>query len=1056
MDFPMASPDPLDGAVEIADRSALAALATVTGGLAPSTLLQSFADWWVHLAFSPGKQMQLGAKGWRKAIRVADYAVRGLQDASAEPAIEPLPQDHRFADPAWQTPPYDLIAQSFLLAQQWWHAATTGVLGVSRHHEAIVEFVTRQMLDTVAPSNWIATNPLLQARIAETGGRCLIDGAGYVVEDMLRAARGAPAVGSEHFRAGEQVAITPGKIVFRNELIELIQYAPTTATVRPEPVLIVPAWIMKYYILDLSPENSLVCWLVGQGYTVFVISWHNPGSADRDLDLDDYRRMGPIAALDAITALTGATRVHAAGYCLGGTLLAIAAAALARDGDVRLTSLTLLAAQTEFSEPGELGLFIDEAQINLLESMMWSRGYLDSTQMGGAFQMLRSNDLVWSRILTTYLMGEREPMTDLLAWNADGTRLPFAMHSQYLRDLFLDNDLAEGRFHVAGHPVSLSALRMPMFCVGTETDHVAPWRSVHKIHMFTGAEIRFVLTSGGHNVGIVSEPGHPHRNFRLLTREEDGVALAPDEWEAQAARHEGSWWPAWREWLDQHSGPPMPPPWGEDSGAGWVAWRGPRPLCSGALTMDAPTTIENRTFDEIAIGETASLTRTLTLDEIQLFAILSGDVNPAHVDAAYASTDMFHRVIAHGLWGAGLISAVLGTELPGPGAIYLSQSLRFVRPVGLGDAITATVTVAEKQADHHVLGLDCQCVNQLGEVVITGRAEVRAPTEKVSRPRIELPDVRLMPHTRYHRLLDMAHGGQPVVTAVVHPCSADAMLATVEAARAGFIDPLLVGPEAKIKAVAAEAAVDIAAFRIVDAPHSHAAAAQAVALARSGQAPMLMKGSLHSDELMGAVVASETGLRTERRISHAYLMDVPGYPRPLIITDAAINISPTLDEKADIVRNAIDLAHVIGIEHPHVAILAAVETVNSKMRTTLDAAALCKMADRGQISGATLDGPLAFDNAINGAAARKKGISSEVAGRADILLVPDLEAGNMLAKQLTFLSGADAAGIVLGARVPIILTSRADSVRTRLASCALAVLLARAGAGPASPPEAGR
>lgn len=471
--------------------------------------------------------------------------------------------------------------------------------------------------------------------------------------------------------------------------------------------------------------------------------------------------------------------------------------------------------------------------------------------------------------------------------------------------------------------------------------------------------------------------------------------------------------------------------------------------------MDVPSIIENRVFDEIVIGETASLTRTLTRDEIQLFAILSGDVNPAHVDPAYARTDMFHHVIAHGLWSAGLISAVLGTELPGPGAIYLSQSLRFLHPVVPGDMVTASVTVIEKQSDHHVVVLDCRCVNQQGEVVITGMAEVKAPTEKISRPRIELPDVRLMRHDRFHRLLDMAQGGSPVVTAVVHPCSADALAAAVDGAKAGFIQPLLVGPEARINAAAAKTGVDIAAFRIVDAPHSHAAAAQAVALARSGEARMLMKGSLHSDELMGAVVASATGLRTERRVSHAYLMDVPGYPRPLIITDAAINISPTLEEKADIVRNAIDLAHIIGIERPRVAVLAAVETINPKMRTTLDAAALCKMADRGQIAGATLDGPFAFDNAVSGAAAREKGIASKVAGYGDILLVPDLEAGNMLAKQLTFLAGADAAGVVLGARVPIILTSRADSIRTRLASCALGVLLARAATAPAPEPNTG-
>lgn len=460
--------------------------------------------------------------------------------------------------------------------------------------------------------------------------------------------------------------------------------------------------------------------------------------------------------------------------------------------------------------------------------------------------------------------------------------------------------------------------------------------------------------------------------------------------------------------------------------------------------MTVTDMIENRTFDEIVVGDTASVVRTLCKEDIQLFALVSGDVNPAHLDADYAATDMFHRVIAHGMWGGGLISAVLGTELPGPGAIYLSQSLRFIRPVGLGDTITTSVSVKEKRSEHHVLLFDCRCVNQDGDEVITGQAEVRAPTEKIRLPRMTLPDVRISDHDGYHKLIERTRADAAPPTAVAHPCSAAAITATVDAAEAGLILPILVGPEARIRAAAEEAGKDISAYRIVPAAHSHAAATAAVALVRSGEAELLMKGSLHTDELMSAVVSSSTGLRTERRISHAYLMDVPEHPTPLIITDAAINIEPTLEEKADIIRNAIDLAHVIGIENPKVAILSAVETVSPSMRSTLDAAALCKMADRGQISGGVLDGPLAFDNAISEAAAKEKGIVSPVAGKAEILVVPNLEAGNMLAKQLTFLGGADAAGVVLGARVPIILTSRADSLRTRLASCAVAVLLARA------------
>jgi phosphate acetyltransferase len=465
--------------------------------------------------------------------------------------------------------------------------------------------------------------------------------------------------------------------------------------------------------------------------------------------------------------------------------------------------------------------------------------------------------------------------------------------------------------------------------------------------------------------------------------------------------------------------------------------------------------IENRTFAEIAVGDSAQAARTLTADDIQLFAAVSGDANPAHLDPAFARTGLFQDVIAHGMWGGGLISAVIGNQLPGPGAIYLGQSLRFERPVRIGDTVTATVTVVATDAAHQRLDLDCRCTNQRGETVISGEAQVRAPAEKVRRPRAALPEVRVAGHGRYRALIDRVRGGgAPVAAAIAHPCSAAAVQAVADAVAEGLIAPILFGPRAKIAAAAAAAGCDLAGVPIEDAPHSHAAAAAAVAAVRAGRAAMLIKGSLHTDELMGAVVPAATGLRTERRISHAYVMDVPGYPRPLIITDAAINIAPSLEEKADICRNAIGLAHVLGLERPRVAILSAVETVNPKMRSTLEAAALCKMADRGQITGGVLDGPLAFDNAVSEAAAREKGIDGPVAGNADILVVPDIEAGNMLAKQLTFLAGADAAGVVLGAKVPIVLTSRADSQRTRLASVAVAVLLARAvgtavAAGPA-------
>lgn len=462
------------------------------------------------------------------------------------------------------------------------------------------------------------------------------------------------------------------------------------------------------------------------------------------------------------------------------------------------------------------------------------------------------------------------------------------------------------------------------------------------------------------------------------------------------------------------------------------------------LTPPVSGMIENRTFDEIAIGESASSVRTLTQEDIELFALVSGDVNPAHLEPAYAETDLFHKIIVHGMWGGALISAVLGTRLPGPGTIYLSQELHFRAPVGIGDTITTSVTAREKKPEKKRIVFDCLCVNQNGQQVITGTAEVQAPVEKVCRPRVELPEVRLSRHQRFRTLLAQATGQAPAIVAVAHPCDEASLGAVIEMAAAKLIVPILVGPEAKIRAIAAAASLDIDAFRIVDVPHSHAAAARAVALVRAGDAELLMKGSLHTDELMHEVVAADTGLRTERRLSHVYIMDVPTYPRPLLITDAAVNIAPTLEEKRDIVQNAIDLAHVMGVEKPKVAILAAVETVNPAMPATLDAAALCKMADRGQITGGVVDGPLAFDNAVSPEAARQKGIVSPVAGQADILVVPDLEAGNMLAKQLSFLAGADAAGVVVGAKVPIILTSRADSERTRVASCAVAVLMTQA------------
>ncbi len=546
---------------EALDRSLHAFAARSTFGLSPAALTQAYMDWIVHLMASPGKQMQLLQKSAQQMSALAKYMSEcAVHGHGSECCIRPLPQDSRFSDAAWKVWPFNIWSQSFLLQQQWWHYATTGVRGVTQQHENVVEFAARQILDMVSPSNFLLTNPELLQKTLEQGGTNLVRGAQNLFEDMQRSGAGKKPAGTEQFQVGVNVAVTPGKVVFRNRLIELIQYAPTTAAVKPEPILIIPAWIMKYYILDLSPQNSLVKYLTGQGFTVFMVSWLNPAAADRDLGMDDYGKLGVMAAIDAVSAIVPDHGIHAVGYCIGGTLLAPAAAAMGRDGDERLKSATLFATQTDFTEAGELMLFINDSQLAYLDDMMWAQGYLDAKQMAGAFQLLRSNDLVWSRMIREYMMGERSPMIDLMAWNADLTRMPYRMHSEYLHKLFLDNDLAEGRYAVNGKPVALTDIRVPIFAVGTVWDHVAPWRSVYKIQLLTDSEVTFLLTSGGHNAGIVSEPGHNGRTYQVQTKGSTGHYDSPDEWAATAPRKDGSWWPEWVAWLTARSGSDVPPP----------------------------------------------------------------------------------------------------------------------------------------------------------------------------------------------------------------------------------------------------------------------------------------------------------------------------------------------------------------------------------------------------------------------------------------------------------------------------------------------------------------
>jgi polyhydroxyalkanoate synthase len=536
------------------DRLLVSSIGRLTGGLSPTTLTAAFMDWWIHLLASPAKQLELAHLAANAALPWQAAGGNGQRE------IEPLPQDKRFADPRWHRLPFSAIAQAFLSTQHWWQRATTNVPGVTPHHEAMVAFGARQWLDMASPSNWPWSNPQVLERTLAEGGANLVRGARHAFEDACREAAALPPADAERFVVGRDLAATPGRVVARTRLAEVIQYTATTRRTFREPVLIVPAWIMKYYVLDLSPHNSLVKALVDQGFTVFMISWKNPTRDDSKIGLSDYVHLGIDAALAKIAQLLPGRSVHALGYCLGGTLLAMAAARLARTHPQLLKTITLLAAQTDFTDPGELGLFIDAGQVELLDDLMWRQGVLEARQMKGTFQLMRSQDLIWSYRVLNYLLGERRPLTDLMAWNVDGTRMPYRMHSEYLHTLFLDNALARGQAQLDGQPINLADLRAPIFNVGAVQDHIAPWRSVFKLHALTHAEQTFVLTAGGHNVGIVNPPGQARTSHRLKVWRPGDRLLTPDEWLDAAPQVEGSWWTVWFDWLREHSSGQHPAP----------------------------------------------------------------------------------------------------------------------------------------------------------------------------------------------------------------------------------------------------------------------------------------------------------------------------------------------------------------------------------------------------------------------------------------------------------------------------------------------------------------
>ena len=542
------------------DKPLHAWLSHFSGWLSPSTFLSSYYDWLTHLTLSPDKHLELLNNNSTNNLHLLLYLLKICHNQESEPCMALRESDHRFQNDLWNKFPFALYSQLFLMNEQAWDMSTTNIRGVSRHHQNLINFITRQILDIFAPSNFPFTNPeVIEATINESGMN-FVNGINNWLEDASHIINKQPPVGSEEFEVGKNVGVTPGKVVYRNHLIELIQYKPTTAKVYAEPILIVPACIMKYYILDLSPNNSMVKYLVDHGHTVFIISWRNPDSKDRNLSMEDYINLGVLDAIKTVNHIVPQEKIHSVGYCLGGTMLMLAATLMAKRKEEQLKTITLFAAQIDFKDSGELMLFIDESQIAYLEDIMSEKGYLDGSQMAGTFSMLQSVDLIWSKNVLDYQLGKRRPINDLMAWDYDTTRLPYTMHSEYLRKLFLNNDLVEGHYSIDDMALSLEDIDCPVFAVSALRDHVAPWQSVYKIHLFTDTDITFVLTNGGHNSGVVNEPGHPGRSYQLMPHKKGGKYISPELWQETTTHNDGSWWPAWQVWLANHSDNKVRPP----------------------------------------------------------------------------------------------------------------------------------------------------------------------------------------------------------------------------------------------------------------------------------------------------------------------------------------------------------------------------------------------------------------------------------------------------------------------------------------------------------------
>ncbi|MDE1967845.1 MAG: class I poly(R)-hydroxyalkanoic acid synthase [Alphaproteobacteria bacterium] len=520
----------------------------------PLNVGSAFLEMTRRMMVNPAPVIEAQFSLWQDYMRLWQSAAERFLGGNPAPVVQPAPNDHRFKDDAWrESTLFDFIKQSYLLTARWLQSTVKKVDGLDDKTAQKVDFYTRQFVDAMAPTNFVATNPEVLRATLDSGGENLVNGLKHLLEDLERG-KGRLMIRMtdlESFKVGKNIAVSPGKVVFRNDLIELIAYAPATAKVQKTPLLIVPPWINKFYILDLRPTNSFVKWAVEQGHTVFMISWVNPDERLAEKTFDDYLRDGPLAALDAIEYATGEKQANVVGYCLGGTLVAALLAYLAAKGDSRIKSATFFASLVDFKEAGELSVFVDEEQLKSLEERMSKHGYLEGADMATTFNMLRANDLIWSFVVNNYLLG-REPFPfDLLYWNSDSTRMPAAMHSFYLRSMYQQNRLSQpGGITLAGVPIDLRQVKTPTFILSTREDHIAPWRSTYVATQLYKGPVTFVLAASGHIAGVVNPPSKS--KYGHWTN--DKLPQDPEAWLKDAQFHNGSWWPRWEEWVKQFAG----------------------------------------------------------------------------------------------------------------------------------------------------------------------------------------------------------------------------------------------------------------------------------------------------------------------------------------------------------------------------------------------------------------------------------------------------------------------------------------------------------------------